>query len=58
MAYQKATHEGKTYHRTGKKGTNIQIGKRVAEMNCHYIENGFEYEARIWIDADGKIYPD
>jgi hypothetical protein len=53
-----AVHQGRTYHRTGKTGTNIATGKRVVEMSCHYTENDIDYEDRIWVADDGEIFPD
>ena len=44
-------HNGQTYFATGKTGTNIKTGIRVAEMesdDCH----------RIWIDANNRVYAD
>lgn len=53
-----AVHQGRTYHRTGKTGTDIATGKRVIEMSCHYSENDIDYEDRIWVADDGEIFPD
>lgn len=49
--YTQADHAGRTYHSTGKTGRNIKTGTAVGEMESD------DYH-RIWIDAEGNVYPD
>lgn len=45
------THNGQDYYSTGKTGTNIRSGKRVAEMEAGDC-------SRVWVALDGQVFPE